>query len=47
MLNDVQPTDLTVFFSTAIAVLVVTLLASYPPARSAGRVDAMVVLRES
>jgi ABC-type antimicrobial peptide transport system permease subunit len=47
VLNDVQPTDVTVFAGTAVAVLLVAVLASYPPARSAGRVDAMVVLRES
>jgi putative ABC transport system permease protein len=47
VLNDVQPTDGTVFLGTAVAVLFVAVLASYPPARSAGRVDAMVVLRES
>ena len=47
MLHDVQPTDAVVFTSTAAAVLVVVLLASYPPARSAGRVDTMVVLRDA
>jgi putative ABC transport system permease protein len=47
MLNDVQPTDAAVFTATAAAVFVVALLASYPPARSAGRVDAMVVLRDA
>jgi putative ABC transport system permease protein len=46
MLNDVKPTDVTVFTSTAAAVLFVSILASYIPARSAGRVDPMVVLRE-
>jgi len=47
MLNDVQPTDVTVFAGTAVAVFAVVLVASYPPARSAGRVDAMVVLRDA
>jgi putative ABC transport system permease protein len=46
MLHDVRPTDGTVFAATAAAIFVVVLLASYPPARTAGRVDAMVVLRE-
>ena len=47
MLHDVQPTDPGVFAATAAAVLTVALLASYPPARAAGKVDAMVVLRDS
>jgi putative ABC transport system permease protein len=47
MLNDVRPTDSTVFGLTAAAVLTVALLASYLPARTAGRVDPMVVLRDS
>ena len=47
MLNDVDPTDVTVFATTALIVLVVTLVASYLPARSAGRVDPMVVLRDA
>jgi putative ABC transport system permease protein len=47
MLNDVKPTDTEVFLGTAVAVLVVAVLASYLPARSAGRVDPMVVLRDS
>src|SRR3954468_4505311 len=47
MLNDVNPTDLTVFAATGAAVLIVAVLASYPPARSAGRVDPIVVLRDS
>ncbi len=47
MLNDVKPTDLTVFAATAAAVLVVVLVASYLPARAAGRVDPMVVLRDA
>jgi putative ABC transport system permease protein len=47
MLNDVKPTDLGVFAATAAAVLVVAVLASYLPARAAGRVDPMVVLRDA
>jgi putative ABC transport system permease protein len=46
MLNDVSPIDPSVFVATAGIVLVVVLLASYLPARSAGRVDPMVVLRD-
>ena len=46
MLNDVKPTDVTVFLGTAGSVLVVAVLASYFPARAAGRVDPMVVLRD-
>jgi putative ABC transport system permease protein len=45
MLNDVKPTDPAVFIGTAFTVLVVGLLASYLPARSAARVDPMIVLR--
>jgi ABC-type antimicrobial peptide transport system permease subunit len=47
MLNDVKPTDATVFAATAAAVLGVAVLAAYLPARSAGRVDPMIVLRDS
>jgi len=47
MLNDVNPTDLTVFGATAAVVLFVAVAASYFPARSAGRVDPMVVLRDA
>ncbi len=47
MLNDVKPADPTVFAGTAVAVLVVSTLACYLPARAAGRVDPMVVLRDS
>jgi putative ABC transport system permease protein len=47
LLNDVKPTDPSVFAATAVAVLVVATLASYLPARAAGRVDPMVVLRDS
>jgi len=46
MLNDVRPTDLTVFAVTAVAVVLVALLASYfPRALGPARVDPMVVLR--
>jgi putative ABC transport system permease protein len=47
MLNDVKPTDPAVFLGTAVAVLMVAVLASYLPARAAGRVDPMVVLRDA
>jgi putative ABC transport system permease protein len=47
MLNDVKPTDPLVFAGTAAAVLVVALVASYLPARAAGRVDPMIVLRDA
>jgi putative ABC transport system permease protein len=46
MLNDVQPTDPFVFGGTAAAVLFVSVAACYLPARSAGRVDPMVILRD-
>jgi len=46
LLNDVKPADPGVFAGTAVAVLVVATLASYLPARSASRVDPMVVLRD-
>ena len=47
MLNDVQPGDPTVFAGTAVAVMVAALLACWLPARSAGRTDPLIVLRES
>jgi ABC-type antimicrobial peptide transport system permease subunit len=47
MLNDVKPSDPTVFVATAAAVLAVAVIASYLPARSAGRVDPMIVLRDA
>jgi ABC-type antimicrobial peptide transport system permease subunit len=47
VLNDVKPTDVSVFLATAVSVLVVALVASYLPARSAGRVDPMLVLRDA
>ena len=47
MLNDVKPTDPAVFAVNAVVVLLVSVLACYLPARSAGRTDPMVVLRDS
>jgi putative ABC transport system permease protein len=47
LLLDVKPTDGSVYVMTAAAVLLVAILASYLPARAAGRVDPMVVLRDS
>jgi ABC-type antimicrobial peptide transport system permease subunit len=47
MLNDVKPTDMAVFGGTAAVVLLVAVVASYLPARSAGRVDPMIVLRDA
>jgi len=46
MLNDVKPTDPAILGATSAGVLVVAALASYLPARSAGRVDPIVVLRD-
>jgi putative ABC transport system permease protein len=46
MLNDVTATDPAVFGGTAVAVLIVAVLASYLPARAAGRVDPIIVLRD-
>jgi ABC-type lipoprotein release transport system permease subunit len=45
MLNDVKPTDPTVFAGNAAMVLVVSVAACYIPARWAGRVDPAMVLR--
>ncbi len=47
LLNDVKPTDGPVFTGTAVSVLIVAVLASYLPARAAGRVDPVIVLRDS
>jgi predicted permease len=47
MLNDVKPTDPAIFTATAVGVLAVAFIASYLPARSASRVDPMIVLRDS
>jgi len=47
MLNDVKPTDATVFVGTALSVLVVAVVASYFPARAAGRTDPMTILRDA
>jgi putative ABC transport system permease protein len=45
MLNDVKPTDPSVYVANAAVVLVVSMAACYIPARWAGRVDPAVVLR--
>jgi putative ABC transport system permease protein len=47
MLNDVKPTDPIVFAMNAGIVMLVSLLASFLPARAAGRVEPMVVLRDN
>lgn len=47
MLNDVKPVDPVVFGATGALVFFVTIVACYLPARAAGRVDPMVVLRDS
>jgi predicted permease len=46
MLHDVRPTDPWVFAATSAAILIVAAVASYLPARAAGCVDPLVVLRE-
>jgi putative ABC transport system permease protein len=46
LLNDVKPTDPSVFVLNAVMVLLVSIAACYLPARWAGRVDPAVVLRE-
>jgi len=45
MLNDVKPTDPSVFLGNAAIVLLVAMAACYVPARWAGRVDPALVLR--
>jgi len=45
MLNDVKPTDPSVYLANAALVLIVSVAACYVPARWAGRVDPAVVLR--
>jgi len=45
MLNDVKPTDPSVFAANAVMVLVVAMAACYIPARWAGKVDPALVLR--
>jgi ABC-type antimicrobial peptide transport system permease subunit len=45
MLDDVKPTDPSVYVANAALVLVVSMAACYIPARWAGRVDPAVVLR--
>jgi putative ABC transport system permease protein len=47
MLHDVRPTDPGVYATGAGAVLLVSFLACYLPARAAGRTDPMVVLRDN
>jgi ABC-type lipoprotein release transport system permease subunit len=46
MLHDVAPDDPVVFAGMSIGMLVTTFAASYLPARHAGRVDPVVVLRD-
>ncbi|HWW87837.1 MAG TPA: ABC transporter permease [Vicinamibacterales bacterium] len=47
LLDDVQATDPVVFVATGAGVVIVALLATYLPARAAGRVDPIVVLRDA
>jgi putative ABC transport system permease protein len=47
LLNDVTPRDPAIFAGTACVVFLAALLASYLPARAAGSVDPMIVLRDS
>ena len=46
MLNDVKPTDPSVYAINAALILCVSLLACYAPARSAGSVDPAAILRD-
>ena len=46
MLNDVRPTDPTVYLGNAAIILTASLLACYAPARWAGKVDPASVLRQ-
>jgi predicted permease len=46
MLHDVTPTDPAIFAGMAAAVLLTTFAATYLPARNAGRVDPVIVLRD-
>lgn len=46
MLDDVQPNDPLVFAGTAVVILTAALLASWLPARAAGKTDPMVALRD-
>jgi putative ABC transport system permease protein len=46
LLNDVKPTDPAVFAGTVVGVLATALLACYPPARAAARVEPVSVLRD-
>jgi putative ABC transport system permease protein len=46
VLDEVAPRDPSVFAGTAVALVAAALLASYLPARSAGRLDPMIVLRD-
>jgi ABC-type antimicrobial peptide transport system permease subunit len=47
VLNDVEPRDPAVFAGTLAVVLLAAVAASFLPAFTAGRVDPMVVLRDS
>ena len=47
MLDDVRPGDLSVYAGALAVVLLAAMLASLVPASTAGRVDPMVVLRDS
>ncbi|HET7619326.1 MAG TPA: FtsX-like permease family protein, partial [Vicinamibacterales bacterium] len=46
MLNDVKPTDPSVFAAISAVVLVVATAATWPPARQAARVDPTMILRD-